>query len=75
MRSTPIEWDLFGNGGPWDYGVNGPAIYQYWLNGTERAKPYESLYTMGMRGTRSTSVPSDDTHNIICQARAIVRVL
>lgn len=49
MRSTPIEWDLFGSG-PWDYGVNAQNIYNYWLNGTIRAKPYEDIYTMGMRG-------------------------
>ena len=53
MRSTPIEWNLFGNGGAWDYGVNAQAIYNYWVNGTERAKPFESLYTMGMRGTNA----------------------
>ncbi|THG97912.1 hypothetical protein EW026_g4183 [Hermanssonia centrifuga] len=49
MRGTPIEWDLFGSG-PWDYGVNAQNIYNYWVYGAERAKPYESIFTMGMRG-------------------------
>lgn len=48
-RSTPVEWNLFGTG-PWDYSVNSEAIYDFWLNGTERARPYENIYTVGMRG-------------------------
>ena len=50
MRSTPIEWNIFGNG-PWDYSTNSQNIYNYWVVGTERAKPYESIFTIGMRGT------------------------
>lgn len=49
MRSIPVEWGLFGNGA-WDYTTNSDFIYNFWINGTERAKPYESLYTIGMRG-------------------------
>ena len=49
MRSIPVEWTLFGEG-PWNYSTNAAFIYQFWVNGTERAKPYESIYTIGMRG-------------------------
>ena len=49
MRGTPIEWNIFGSG-PWDYGVNAQNIYNYWVVGAQRAKPFESIYTMGMRG-------------------------
>lgn len=49
MRSTPIEWNIFGNG-TWDYATNAQNVYEYFVNGTERAKPYESLFTLGMRG-------------------------
>ena len=49
MRGTPIEWNLFGSG-DWDYGVNAQNIYNYWVVGAQRAKPFESIYTMGMRG-------------------------
>ncbi len=49
MRSTPVEWDLFGLG-PWDYGVNAENIYNFWVVGTERAKPFENIFTVGMRG-------------------------
>lgn len=49
MRSIPVEWDLFGDG-PWDYSVNAQNIYNFWVEGAERAKPYENMFTVGMRG-------------------------
>ena len=49
MRSIPVEWSLFGVG-PWDYSVNAQEIYNFWVNGTERAKPFENVFTVGMRG-------------------------
>jgi len=48
-RSIPVEWGLFGQG-PWNYTSNSDFIYDFWVNGTKRAKPYEWIYTMGMRG-------------------------
>lgn len=49
MRSTPNEFSLFGRG-TWDYTTNAPNINQFWLEGAERARPFESVYTLGMRG-------------------------
>jgi Glycosyl hydrolase family 115 len=49
MRSTPNEFSLFGKGS-WDYTINAANINQYWLEGTERARSFESVYTLGMRG-------------------------
>ena len=49
MRSIPVEWTLFGQG-PWDYSTNAQFIYNFWVNSTIRAKPYENIYTVGMRG-------------------------
>ena len=49
MRSTPNEFSLFGKGS-WDYTTNSANINQFWLEGTERARPFESVYTIGMRG-------------------------
>jgi hypothetical protein len=49
MRSSPVEWTLFGEGA-WDYSTNSENLYNYFVEGTERAKPYESLFTIGMRG-------------------------
>ncbi|KAK7447069.1 hypothetical protein VKT23_014281 [Stygiomarasmius scandens] len=49
MRSIPVEWGLLGKG-DWNYTTNSEFIYQFWVNSTIRAKPFESLYTLGMRG-------------------------
>ncbi|KAM5532521.1 hypothetical protein V8D89_013808 [Ganoderma adspersum] len=50
MRSLPPEWSLFGKG-PWDYSTNQQNVYNFWKAGAERARPYEGVFTMGMRGS------------------------
>ncbi|GJJ14027.1 hypothetical protein Clacol_008284 [Clathrus columnatus] len=49
MRSIPTEWNEFGSG-PWDFSVNAANITQFWIVGTERAKGFEEIYTIGLRG-------------------------
>ena len=49
MRSIPVEWGLLGVG-EWDYLTNAQFIFDFWVNSTIRAKPFEGIYTMGMRG-------------------------
>ncbi|KAI0077007.1 hypothetical protein K474DRAFT_1707684 [Panus rudis PR-1116 ss-1] len=61
MRGTPIEWNLFGSG-DWNYTTNSQNIYNFWVNGTIRAKPYESIFTLGMRG--AGDLPLSETTNI-----------
>ncbi|EIN14686.1 hypothetical protein PUNSTDRAFT_96714 [Punctularia strigosozonata HHB-11173 SS5] len=61
MRSIPVEWDLFGVG-PWDYSTNQQFIYNFWVNSTERSAPYESLFTVGMRG--NGDLPLGEGQNI-----------
>ncbi|KAH8117845.1 hypothetical protein DFH11DRAFT_1839415 [Phellopilus nigrolimitatus] len=58
MRSIPVEWGLFGIG-PWDYSMNSQNIYNFWVNGTIRAKPYENIFTVGMRGDGDLALPAD----------------
>lgn len=48
QRSTK-EWNTLGNG-TWDYNTNSKNIYDYWIEGVQRGKPYENYWTMGMRG-------------------------
>lgn len=50
MRSTPNEFTEVGVKGNWDFTTNAANIEQYWHDGAVRAKPFESVYTMGMRG-------------------------
>ena len=50
MRSVPVEWNLFGNGTAWDDATNQQRVYDFWKVGAERARPYEGVFTIGMRG-------------------------
>ncbi len=50
MRSTPVEFSIFHSNVAWDYVANNDTIKQYWKEGAERAKCFESVYTLGMRG-------------------------
>jgi hypothetical protein len=49
MRATPNEFSLYGTG-TWDYTKNSDNMKKYFLEGAQRAKPYESVYTVGLRG-------------------------
>lgn len=56
MRSVPVEWNLFGQGGAWDYGTNQANVYDFWQVGVERAKGFEGVFTIGMRGNGQSSL-------------------
>ncbi|TFK35637.1 hypothetical protein BDQ12DRAFT_688064 [Crucibulum laeve] len=49
IRSTPNEFILFGKG-TWHYVNNADNIKQFYFEGVQRAKNFESIYTLGMRG-------------------------
>jgi hypothetical protein len=70
-RSIPVEWNLFGVG-QWDYSTNADFIYQFWVNSTERAKNYETLYTIGMRGNGDCECLF--FFSVGCQSMLILRV-
>ena len=57
------ETDIFSqHQGAWDYTKNNATIYQYWVEGAQRAKPYESYYVLGMRGNGDE--PMSEEQNI-----------
>ncbi|TFK71208.1 hypothetical protein BDN72DRAFT_870059 [Pluteus cervinus] len=60
MRSTPNEFSIFEKGS-WDYLNNNATIKKYWRDGVQRAKPFESYYTLGMRGFGDTPL-SEETN-------------
>lgn len=43
------EWSHYGTG-PWDYSKNEKVLKEFWTQGVERMKDYETLVTVGMRG-------------------------
>ncbi|KAJ7773957.1 hypothetical protein B0H16DRAFT_1510537 [Mycena metata] len=70
LRSIPVEWNLFGNGGAWDYSVNAANINAFWLNGTIRGKPYENVWTVGMRGNGDEPISGADAITLLKEITA-----
>lgn len=59
-RNTP-EWWRFGNG-IWNYTTNKEFIQSFWRFGAERAAPYETLFTVGMRGDGDLPLPGANVY-------------
>lgn len=49
MALAQQDWKRRGKG-EWDYNCNGQNLREFWTSGIERAKNWESLITVGMRG-------------------------
>ncbi len=49
MGRAQAEWHRYGSG-PWDYTKNKKALSEFWQEGMERNKAYETIVTVGMRG-------------------------
>ncbi|KAK8058078.1 immunoglobulin I-set domain-containing protein [Apiospora phragmitis] len=60
--------------GPWAYNLNNKTIDEYFVYGTQRAKPYtrNSLWTMGMRGTGDTAIEGLGTDVIVEMLETLV---
>src|SRR6516164_1823115 len=49
MLRAQQEWKRHGKG-HWDYSTNGAELREFWTEGIERNKDYESIITLAMRG-------------------------
>ncbi len=61
MLRAQQEWKRHGKG-PWDYSKNAEVLKDFWSQGTERNKKYESIITLGMRG--DGDLPMSESANI-----------
>lgn len=61
MMRADKEWNRYGEG-PWEYSTNPENLYDFWVEGAKRNKPYESIYTLGMRGQEDK--PMSEGQNI-----------
>ncbi len=68
MMRADKEWNRYGEG-PWEYSTNPEKLYDFWVDGAERNKPYESVYTLGMRGQQDT--PMSEGQNIELLERVV----
>lgn len=61
MMRADKEWNRYGKG-PWEYSKNAENLYNFWVEGAKRNKPYESIYTLGMRGQQDE--PMSEGENV-----------
>jgi hypothetical protein len=61
MMRADKEWNRYGKG-PWEYSKNEENLYRFWVDGAKRNKPYESIYTLGMRGQQDE--PMSEGENV-----------
>jgi len=61
MMRADKEWNRHGKG-PWEYSKNSANLQQFWVDGVKRNQPYESIYTLGMRGQQDE--PMSEGENI-----------
>jgi len=59
MLRAQQEWKRHGTG-PWDYTTNSKALDDFWEEGIERNKNYESAITLGMRGDGDKPMAESD---------------
>jgi hypothetical protein len=60
VRATQ-EWSKIAKGteSGWSWETNNKTLYNFFTEGAERAKPYENVVTVGMRGYHDTAASSD----------------
>ncbi len=61
MLLAQQEWKRHAKG-PWDYSKNPEVLTEFWSQGIERNKKYESIITLGMRG--DGDLPMSESANI-----------
>lgn len=61
MMRADKEWNRYGEGA-WEYSTNPENLYKFWVEGARRNGPYESIFTLGMRGQEDK--PMSEGENI-----------
>jgi hypothetical protein len=65
MQRATNEWFEDNPDGSWSWTENKDKISQFFDQGIERAKGYESYFTLGMRGEYDESMATDDPAGVI----------
>jgi hypothetical protein len=63
MMRAQQEWKRYGKGA-WDYTKNGEFLRQFWADGVERNKNYESITTLAMRGDGDMAMAGNLEDNV-----------
>lgn len=73
MQRAMNEWSTTQPGGSWNWETNQEKVTQYFKEGAERAVPYESYFTMGMRGEGDNPINGRDPLEILKEVLATQR--
>lgn len=73
MQRAMNEWSTTQPEGTWDWDNNRERVTQYFEEGGERAKPYQSYVTLGMRGEGDAPVSGKDPQRILKEVLATQR--
>jgi Glycosyl hydrolase family 115/Gylcosyl hydrolase family 115 C-terminal domain len=68
MLRAQQEWKRHGKGA-WNYATNGEELREFWSQGIERNKNYESIVTLGMRG--DGDMPMSEESNVALLERIV----
>ncbi|GJN82072.1 hypothetical protein PLIIFM63780_005609 [Purpureocillium lilacinum] len=73
MQRAMNEWSTTQPDGTWDWDRNRAKVMQYFEEGAERARPYESYFTLGMRGEGDNPINGSDPPRILREVLATQR--
>lgn len=70
-----VEWQnkysKYGSSNAWDFNTNEEAITKFWKDGVTRNKPFENVYTLGMRGESDSALSGTTEDNIALLKKVI----
>lgn len=58
------KYNKYGKSSVWDFNKNEEAITNFWKDGVIRNKPFENVYTLGMRGESDSALSGTTEENI-----------
>ncbi|PHH88431.1 hypothetical protein CDD83_7543 [Cordyceps sp. RAO-2017] len=73
MQRAMNEWSTTQPDGTWDWDRNREKVTRYFEEGAQRAKPYQSYVTLGMRGEGDAPVNGSDPQKILREVLATQR--
>lgn len=65
MQRASNEWFAENPEGSWDWIDNKEKITEFFRHGIDRAKEFESYFTLGMRGEYDVAMKNDDPATVI----------
>lgn len=75
MMRADKEWNRYGKG-KWEFSTNSANLTEFWRRGAERARSFESLFTLGMRGQEDAPMSEGENiellQNIVTKQRTIL---